>query len=97
MTTHSAHHQDYQPPPVDYLEVMYSELAATGQAALFVGEVHGEPVAADLVTRCGAIVRGWLAGFDRTGEASQRPQMVPKPARSRSAPNRRIGWRTVLP
>ena len=39
--THSAHQQDHQPLPVDYLEAMYSELAATGQAALFVGEVNG--------------------------------------------------------
>ncbi|MGH3981326.1 MAG: lipid II:glycine glycyltransferase FemX [Pseudonocardiaceae bacterium] len=71
LMTHSGRHQDYQPLPVDYLQAMYSELAATGQAALFVGEVHGEPVAADLVTGCGAMVRGRLAGFDRTGEAGR--------------------------
>jgi hypothetical protein len=71
LMTHSARHQDYQPLPVDYIEAMYSELAATGQAVLFVGEVGGEPVAADLVTRCGAMVRGRLAGFDRTGEAGR--------------------------
>ncbi len=71
LMTHSARHQDYQPMPVDYIEAMYSELAATGQAALFVGEVDGEPVAADLVTGCGAMVRGRLAGFDRTGEAGR--------------------------
>lgn len=70
LMTHSAQRQDYQPLPRDYLEAMYSELAPTGQAALFVGEVHGEPVAADLVTACGAMVRGRLAGFDRTGEAA---------------------------
>ena len=71
LMTHSAQHQDYQPLPLDYLEAMYSELAAAGQAALFVGEVHGKPVAADLVTGCGAMVRGRLAGFDRTGEAGR--------------------------
>jgi len=70
LMTQSARHQDYQPLPIDYVEALYSELAATGQAALFVGEVHGEPVAADLVTVCGAMVRGRLAGFDRTGEAA---------------------------
>ncbi len=68
---HSGRHQDYRPLPVDYVEAMYSELAATGQTALFVGEVHGKPVAADLVTWCGAMVRGRLAGFDRTGEAGR--------------------------
>ncbi|MDQ4021611.1 MAG: GNAT family N-acetyltransferase [Actinomycetota bacterium] len=71
LMTHSGRHQDYQPLPVDYVQAMYSELAATGQAALFVGEVHGEPVAADLVTGCGAMVRGRLAGFDRSGEAGR--------------------------
>ncbi len=70
LMTHSARHQDYQPLSLDYLEAMYSELAPSGQAALFVGEVHGEPVAADLVTRCGAMVRGRLAGFDRTGQTA---------------------------
>lgn len=71
LMAHSARHQDYQPLPVGYLEAMYSELAVTGQVALFVGEVGGEPVAADLVTGCGGMVRGRLAGFDRTGEASR--------------------------
>lgn len=71
LMTHSARHQDYQPLPLDYLEAMYSELTATGQAALFVGEVHGKPVAADLVTGCGTMARGRLAGFDRTGEAGR--------------------------
>lgn len=71
LMTHSARHQDYQPLPVSYLEAMYSELAATGRVALFVGEVSGEPVAADLVTGCGGMVRGRLAGFDRSGEAGR--------------------------
>lgn len=71
LMTHSARHQEYQPLSIGYLEAMYSGLAITGQAALFVGEVRGEPVAADLVTVCGAMVRGRLAGFDRTGEAAR--------------------------
>ncbi len=44
---------------------MYQELA--GQVVLFVGEVDGTAVAADLVTTCGDMVRGRLIGFDRTG------------------------------
>lgn len=71
LMTHSARHQEYQPLSIGYLEAMYSGLAITGQAALFVGEVRGEPVAADLVTVCGTMVRGRLAGFDRTGEAAR--------------------------
>ncbi|HEU0088366.1 MAG TPA: GNAT family N-acetyltransferase [Pseudonocardiaceae bacterium] len=54
----AAQHQGYQPLPPDYVATLYRKLAATGHAALFVGEVNGVPVAADLVTRCGGMVRG---------------------------------------
>jgi hypothetical protein len=57
--------------PYDYLEALYRELAPTGHVALFVGEVDGVPVAADLVTRCGDTLRGRLTGFDRSGEAAR--------------------------
>jgi lipid II:glycine glycyltransferase (peptidoglycan interpeptide bridge formation enzyme) len=65
----SAQHQGYTPLPVDYMTALYRELAATGHAVLFVGEVNGVPVAADLMTGCGDMVRGRLSGFDRSGEA----------------------------
>jgi lipid II:glycine glycyltransferase (peptidoglycan interpeptide bridge formation enzyme) len=65
----SAHHQGYTPLPLDYMTALYRELAATGHAVLYVGEVDGTPVAADLMTGCGDMVRGRLSGFDRTGEA----------------------------
>jgi hypothetical protein len=65
----SAQHQGYTPLPVDYMAALYRELAATGHAVLFVGEVNGVPVAADLMTGCGDMVRGRLSGFDRSGEA----------------------------
>lgn len=67
----SSRHQGYLPLPAEYIATLYRELAATGHAALFVGEVHGAPVAADLVTRCGDMVRGRLSGFDRGEEASR--------------------------
>lgn len=65
----SAQHQGYTPLPLDYLTALYRELAATGHAVLYVGEVAGVPVAADLMTGCGDMVRGRLSGFDRAGEA----------------------------
>jgi Acetyltransferase (GNAT) domain len=67
----SARVQHYQPPRLDYIQALYCELAATGHAALFVGEVHGVPASADLVTLCGDMVRGRLGGFDRSGEAGR--------------------------
>ena len=68
----AAESQGYAPPArPEYLRQMYAELARTGNAALFVGEVHGVPVSADLVTMCGTTVRGRLSGFDRTGPAGR--------------------------
>lgn len=65
----SSDHQGYSALPADYVRIMYRELAPTGHAAIFVGEVDGVPVAADLVTRCGGMVRGRLSGFDRRDES----------------------------
>ena len=56
-----------RPAGPEYLRRMYAELSATGNAALFIGEVHGVPSTADLVTMCGTTVRGRLSGFDRSG------------------------------
>jgi lipid II:glycine glycyltransferase (peptidoglycan interpeptide bridge formation enzyme) len=65
----SAQHQGYTPLPLDYMTALYRELATTGHVLLFVGEVDGVPVAADLMTGCGEMVRGRLSGFDRSGDA----------------------------
>ncbi len=67
----SAQHQGYTPLPLDYMTALYRELAATGHAVLFVGEANGVPVAVDLMTGCGDMVRGRLSGFDRSGEAAR--------------------------
>lgn len=65
----SAFAHGYRPYSLDYLQTMYQEL--TGQVVLFVGEVNGTAVAADLVTTCGDMVRGRLIGFDRIGQSSR--------------------------
>jgi lipid II:glycine glycyltransferase (peptidoglycan interpeptide bridge formation enzyme) len=65
----SALHQGYTPLPLDYITALYRELSATGHVVMFVGEVDGAPVAVDLMTGCGQMVRGRLSGFDRSGEA----------------------------
>ncbi|MBV8993597.1 MAG: GNAT family N-acetyltransferase [Pseudonocardiales bacterium] len=65
----SAQHQGYTPLPLDYITALYRELSATGHVVMFVGEVDGVPVAVDLMTGCGEMVRGRLSGFDRSGEA----------------------------
>jgi lipid II:glycine glycyltransferase (peptidoglycan interpeptide bridge formation enzyme) len=68
---HTAERQGFSLPPADYIATMYRQLAAGNNAALFVGRVHGVPVAADLVTVCGGMIRGRLTGFDRCGEAAR--------------------------
>jgi hypothetical protein len=67
----SAAAQGHPATPAHYVETLYRELAPTGHAALFVGEVNGVPLAADLVTRCGQLVRGRLSGFDRWGDGAK--------------------------
>jgi hypothetical protein len=66
----SAAFQGYEPLSIDYLRLLYGSLAPTGNAVLFVGEVHGSPVAVDLYTRCGAVLRDRLIGFERDSEAA---------------------------
>jgi len=44
-----------------------SGAGALGQVAVFVGEVGGVAVSADVVTVCAGMVRGRLGGFDRFG------------------------------
>ena len=60
-----------RPAEADYLRHLYAELARSGNAALFIGEVDGVPVTADLVTMCGTTVRGRLSGFDRRGSGGR--------------------------
>jgi len=71
LMAHTARHQGYQPLPGSYVETFFRELAPAGHAVLFIGEVRGRPVAADLLTGCGGVIKGRLGGFDRSGEASK--------------------------
>jgi lipid II:glycine glycyltransferase (peptidoglycan interpeptide bridge formation enzyme) len=71
LMAHSAQAQGFPCASRSYLETLYGELAPGGHAALFVGCVDGQPVAADLVTICGGMIRGRFAGFDRSGDAAR--------------------------
>jgi hypothetical protein len=71
LMTRTAERQGFSAPPQDYIASLYRQLAAGDNAALFVGRVGGVPVAADLVTVCGGMIRGRLTGFDRCGEAAR--------------------------
>ncbi|HEY6424552.1 MAG TPA: GNAT family N-acetyltransferase [Pseudonocardiaceae bacterium] len=67
----SASHQGYEPLSGDYLRALYRMLAPTGHAVLFIGELHGAPVATELYTACGGMLRLRLRGLDRSGEAAR--------------------------
>lgn len=65
----SARHQGFEPIPLDYLTTLYARLAPAGHAELFIGEINGKPVAVDLLTGCGGVLKGRLTGMDRDSEA----------------------------
>jgi lipid II:glycine glycyltransferase (peptidoglycan interpeptide bridge formation enzyme) len=67
----TAARQHFTPPSLEYVSAMYRLLSAGGHAALFIGEVHGKAVSADLVTVAAGMVRGRLGGFDGGGEAGK--------------------------
>jgi len=63
--------QGFPPPLLEQLALIYRELTPGGHAALFIGEVDGRPVAADLVTMLGGTVHGRRCGFDSSGPAGR--------------------------
>ncbi len=52
-----------------YLRTLYDELYPGGHATVFVAELDGVPVAAELLTGCGGALRSRLTGMDRSGPA----------------------------
>ena len=71
LMAHTGARQHFTPPSQDYVTTLYRELAATGHAAIFIGEVHGKPVSADVVTVAAGMVRGRLGGFDGSGDTGK--------------------------
>ncbi|HTF51506.1 MAG TPA: GNAT family N-acetyltransferase [Pseudonocardia sp.] len=67
----SALHQGFAELSPDYVRNLYQQLSASGNAEIFVGEVDGEPVAAELLTACGGVLRSRLTGLDRTSPATR--------------------------
>lgn len=71
LTAATAARQGFPPPPLEQLTTIYRELAPGEHVALFIGEVNGRPVAADLVTMLGGTVQGRRCGFDSSGAAGR--------------------------
>ncbi|WP_156935123.1 lipid II:glycine glycyltransferase FemX [Pseudonocardia spinosispora] len=62
----TADYQGFTPFPSDYLETLYRELAPGGHVVLLIGEIDGVPVAAELLTVSGGVVKSRITGMDRT-------------------------------
>jgi glycosyltransferase involved in cell wall biosynthesis/lipid II:glycine glycyltransferase (peptidoglycan interpeptide bridge formation enzyme) len=67
----SAQHHGFEPLPLEYIATLYRRLAPAGHAELFVGEIEGKPVFADLLTGCGGVLKGRLTGMDRDSAAGR--------------------------
>lgn len=62
----TAEHQGFTPFAEGYLKTLYSELAPGGHVVLLIGEVRGVPVAAELLTTSGGVLKSRITGMDRT-------------------------------
>jgi lipid II:glycine glycyltransferase (peptidoglycan interpeptide bridge formation enzyme) len=61
----TARFQGFTPFPGSYLATAYRELAQRGHVVLLIGEVAGQPVAAELLTASGGVVKSRITGMDR--------------------------------
>ena len=66
----SAQHQGFAELAPDYVHTLHRELAGGGLVEVFVGEVHGESVVAEMFTNCGGVLRCRLTGMNRSSAAS---------------------------
>jgi lipid II:glycine glycyltransferase (peptidoglycan interpeptide bridge formation enzyme) len=64
----TASYQGFTPFPVSYLETTYRELNAGGHVVLLLGELSGTPVAAELLTGVGGVLKSRITGMDRSSE-----------------------------
>jgi len=65
----TAEHQGFSELSPDYVRTLYAQFADGGLVDIFVGEVDGTPVAAELFTTCGGVLRCRLTGMDRSSPA----------------------------
>ena len=62
----TANHQGFPPFPESYLRKTYAELDRGGHAVLLLGELNGTPVAGELMTGCGGVLKSRITGMDRS-------------------------------
>jgi glycosyltransferase involved in cell wall biosynthesis/lipid II:glycine glycyltransferase (peptidoglycan interpeptide bridge formation enzyme) len=67
----TAQHHGFEPISLEYMANLYRLLAPAGHVELFIGEIAGRPVVADLLTGCGGVLTGRLTGMDRESAAGK--------------------------
>lgn len=71
LLAHTAAHQHFDPLSLDYIRTMYRELEPGGHVQVFIAEMGGTPVAVELFTGCGGVLKARLTGMDRSGPAGK--------------------------
>lgn len=69
LVARTAEHRHFDPLSAEYIATLYRALDAGEHIVVFVAELDGVPVAAQLCTRCGGVVRQRLLGMDRSERA----------------------------
>lgn len=67
----TAERRGFTPLSEEYLGRLYRELAPSGSARLFMGEIDGDAVAAALTTGCGGVLKTRISGFDRGSDTTE--------------------------
>lgn len=67
----TAAHQHFDPLSLDYLATLYRELTPGEHVTVFIAELDGVPVAMELFTGCGGVLKSRLTGTQRHGPARQ--------------------------
>ncbi|MCA1671248.1 MAG: GNAT family N-acetyltransferase [Actinobacteria bacterium] len=65
----TAVHQQFDPLSLNYISTLYQELAPAAHVDIFIAELGGVPVAAELFTACGGVLKSRLTGMRRSGPA----------------------------
>ncbi|HEY2206718.1 MAG TPA: GNAT family N-acetyltransferase [Pseudonocardia sp.] len=64
----TARFQGFAPFPTEYLDMTYRQLSPGGHAVLMIGELHGRPVVAELLTGAGSVLKSRITGLDRSSQ-----------------------------
>jgi lipid II:glycine glycyltransferase (peptidoglycan interpeptide bridge formation enzyme) len=68
----TAHFQGFEPFPREYLDALYHQLSDGENVVLLLGELDGEPVAAELLTGVGGVLKSRITGMDRSSPQTQK-------------------------